>query len=276
MRETHKESIHRKVLAGIVLMTALALVILFSHIFIRGIENWHSGFLTDLPQDGGRAGGIYPVIYSTALILFCCMSFVIPLGLGCSVHLYLLHITKPKNSSIFLICSDVLASIPSIIFGLLGATLFCDILNLGYSILSGGLTLACMTLPLFIRLNDQIFKSIPKDWIKASYSLGISQWRFLFQIIIPKFLPQFTGALIISLGRALSETAALLFTSGYVLRTPESIFDSGRSLSIHIYELSMNLPGGDGPAAASALFLFGFLMLSTILAQSLNKKWTRL
>jgi phosphate transport system permease protein len=202
------------------------------------------------------------------------MSVVIPLGLGCAIYLYLNHHFNATSNSFFLMCSDVLASIPSIVYGLLGASLFCDILQLGYSILSGGLTLACMVLPLFIRLNHQILKSIPKAWIYASHTTGLSQWRFLFQIVFPKFSPQFSGIFILCLGRAMAETAALLFTSGYVLRTPESIFDSGRSLSVHIYELSMNLPGGDGPAAASALFLLLFLIASTSIAQLLAKKWT--
>lgn len=271
MKKHHKNLSHKSLVFLVTCLALFAFTSLFYQIINQGIQHWPSDFLTSLPKDGGRAGGIYPIILSSFLILVCCMVFAVPLGLGCAIHLYLQQHEKKLSRSFLLICSDLLASIPSIIYGLLGATLFCDILNLGYSILSGGLTLACMILPLFIRLNDQIFKNIPESWQQAAYNLGLSQWRFLFQIILPRFLPQISGALILCLGRALAETAALLFTSGYVLRTPVSIFDSGRSLSVHIYELAMNLPGGDGPAAASALFLFIILLSSTSLAQLLSK-----
>lgn len=270
-----EERLHPAALGMMIFVVVAIFMTVVYQIFLLGSEHWHIGFLTELPKDAGRSGGIYPVIISSGLILICCMATALPIGLGCSIYIYLNHLYQFNSNSWFLLCSDVLASIPSIIYGLLGASLFCDFFKLGYSILSGGLTLACMVLPLFIRLCHQILRDIPDAWIQASHTTCLSQWRFLFQIIFPKYFPQFSGAFILCLGRSLAETAALLFTSGYVLRTPESIFDSGRSLSVHIYELSMNLPGGDQPAAASALFLLAFLMISTSSAQILSKKWTQ-
>ena len=148
---------------------------------------------------------------------------------------------------------DVLAGVPSIVFGLFGNAFFCKTLHLGFSILSGGLTLACMVLPILIRATEEGFRSVPADLRPGAAALGLSRTSTLFRLLLPAAVPGLTVGLVLGIGRALAETAALIFTSGYVDRMPSSLTDSGRALSIHIYDLSMNVAGGSlAPGAPTA------------------------
>jgi phosphate transport system permease protein len=152
---------------------------------------------------------------------------------------------------------DVLGGVPSIVFGLFGNRFFCVELGMGFSILSGGLTLACMVLPLFVRAAEQALRACPMTYRQAATALDISRWGFIRRVLLPFALPGIAVGLILSAGRALAETAVLLFTAGYVTRWPETWLDSGRTLAVHIYDLAMNVAGGTAPAAATALVLLG-------------------
>ncbi|MFQ5742302.1 MAG: PstA family ABC transporter permease, partial [Acidobacteriota bacterium] len=156
---------------------------------------------------------------------------------------------------------DVLAGVPSIVFGLFGNVLFCQILGFGFSILSGGLTLACMVLPILIRSTEAGFRAVPDEYRHASAALGLSRCSTLFKVLLPVAVPGLLVGLVLGIGRAIAETAALIFTSGYVDRMPESLLDSGRSLSVHIFDLAMNVPGADAYAYASALVLVSALLV---------------
>ncbi|MDB5392116.1 MAG: phosphate transporter rane protein 2, PhoT family [Planctomycetaceae bacterium] len=218
-------------------------------------------FLTGAPERAGRSGGIGPILVSTGLILMVCMSMAIPFGLGTA--LLLSEFVAPQNrfGRIVRRSLDVLAGVPSIVFGLFGNAVFSQFLGLRFSILSGGLTLACMVLPLLIRSTEEALNAVCPTQRHAATALGFSRWATVFQIILPQATPGVVVGLVLGIGRALAETAALIFTSGYVDRMPRSVFDSGRSLSIHIYDLSMNVAGGNQNAYASALVLITVLAL---------------
>ena len=170
---------------------------------------------------------------------------------------------------------DVLAGVPSIVFGLFGNVFFSNILGFGFSILSGGLTLSCMVLPILIRTTEEGFRSLPQEYRLSAAALGLSKTTTLIQLLLPAALPSLVIGFILGLGRAIAETAALIFTSGYVDRMPESFLDSGRALSVHIYDLSMNVPGGDAAASATALVLVGFLLLMNSLSKWVSHHWAR-
>jgi phosphate transport system permease protein len=133
-------------------------------------------------------------------------------------------------------------------------------LGLGFSILSGGLTLACMALPIFVRTAAAGLRAVPQEWRRAAAALGLSQLTTLRQVVIPAATPALVAALLLAIGRSIAETAALLFTSGYVDRMPSSWLDSGRALSVHIHDLAMNVAGGESSAYASALVLVAILL----------------
>jgi phosphate transport system permease protein len=155
----------------------------------------------------------------------------------------------------------VLAGMPSIVFGLFGNALFSIWLGLGFSILSGGLTLACMVLPILIRTTEAGLRGVPPDWRMGAAALGLSRLAALWQVLLPAATSAIIAGLMLGIGRALAESAALIFTSGYVDRMPGSLLDSGRALAVHIFDLTMNVPGGEQAAYASALVLVGLLIV---------------
>ena len=169
---------------------------------------------------------------------------------------------------------DTLAAVPSIVFGLFGSAFFGLTLGLGFSIASGGLTLACMILPLLIRTTEQALRSVPSEYKRDAAALGLSQFTTLRRLVLPAAAPGLAAGLVLGMGRALSETAALLFTSGYVTRMPTGLGDSGRALSVHIYDLAMNVPGATHRAYGTALVLIAILLVLNTVAVSLLRRWT--
>lgn len=243
--------------AAVVGLSGWLLYDLLSH----GLGPLSMTFLTAEVEASGRAGGIAPILLSTLLILTVCLLSAVPLGLASAIWLSeYADLSRGLGRAVHH-SLDVLAGVPSIVFGLFGNAFFCVYLGLGFSILSGGLTLACMVLPIFIREAEEGLRAVPQSYRLSAAALGFSQTRTLFSILLPAALPGILVGLVLGVGRALAETAALIFTSGYVTRTPESLLDSGRSLSIHIYDLSMNVPGGEANAYASALVLVALLVV---------------
>ena len=229
-------------------------------------------FLFTLPRNAGRDGGLSSILVSTALILAVCMAASIPLGVGTAV---LLSEFAGEGAFARLVrrSLDVLAGIPSIVFGLFGNAFFSKVLGMGFSILSGGLTLACMVLPILIRAAEEGLQSAPREYRLGAAALGISRTSTLLHLLLPAAVPGLMVGFILGLGRAIAETAALIFTSGYVDRMPESLFDSGRALTVHIYDLSMNVPGGDRSASGAALVLIALLLVINSTAWALAARW---
>lgn len=241
----------------------------------HGMGQLSPQFLTSEPLKAGRAGGILPIVISTLLILLVALSVAVPLGLCSAV--WLSEFTRTRSAlSVFVGRSlDVLASVPSIVFGLFGNALFCNLLGLGYSILAGGLTLACMVLPILIRSLEAGLRAVPNEYRLAAAALGMSRTRTVLSILMPCAMPGLIVGLVLGTGRVLAETAALLFTSGYSSRMPRGVMDSGRALSVHIYDLSMNVPGGEPNAYASALVLVALLLVINAAATWATDRWLR-
>lgn len=208
--------------------------------------------ISALPRRAGRAGGISSILVATLLILLVCWSVVLPLGFGTAVALAGSRgrWTRWLRSSL-----DVLAGIPSIVLGLFGLLVFGDLLGWGFSLASGGMTLACMILPLVIRLADAALRSVPPGLHAQAAALGLSRSTTLRRLIVPAALPGLVAAIALGTARALSETAALVFTAGGSDRMPHALSDPGRTLAMHIYDLALNVAGGDASAAASAVLL---------------------
>lgn len=255
-----------------VLIGATFLCVL-SDLLIQGTPRLSWDFLTELPQDAGRSGGIAPIIVATALILLVAILTAAPLSLATAV--LLTEFIRPGQLfGRFIEHSlDVLASVPSIVFGLFGNAFFCIYLGMGFSILSGGLTLACMALPILIRTTMAGLRATPDDYRLSAAALGMSRSAALWYLLLPSASPALIAGLILAIGRAGAETAALIFTSGYVDRMPDSLLDSGRALSVHIYDLTMNVAGGDTNAHASALILILILLSLNGIAMNLTHRW---
>ncbi len=250
-------------------MLALRGVILFIYLAIlfdiarAGIGALDLNYLTASPEMSGRAGGVFPIIISTILVLAISVIVALPISLGAA--LFITEILPPNSgwTRLFRASMLVLACVPSIAFGFFGAVFFGETLGLGISLMTGGLTLATMIIPVCAFALEETFRLLPAGYRFGAMALGASRSRFIFQVLLPLSLPQILSVLLLGMGRALAETAALLFTSGYSDRMPGSLLDPGRVLSVHIYDLAMNIPGGSRMAAAAALLLVGlFLCLS--------------
>lgn len=256
----------RERLAPVVLWASAALVVgtlalVLGHLVVGGAGALSWEFLSAPPSDAGRSGGIGTVLVSTLLILGVCMVTVTPIGVGAAGLLAELAVGRERFGKLVRGSLDALSAVPSIVFGLFGNALFCHALGMGFSILSGGLTLACMVLPILARTTEQALRSVPREGRLAAAALGLSRTTTLRSIVLPVAAPGIAVGLVLGIGRALAETAALIFTSGYVTRMPTSLLDSGRALSVHVYDLSMNVPGGNRNAYASALVLVALLLL---------------
>jgi phosphate transport system permease protein len=255
--------------AGVALTFGWILFDLLRH----GLGRLSWEFLTAAPLDAGRAGGIGPIIVSTLAILAVCLVTSVPLGLGSAAYLAELTRRGGRLGRWVRRALDLLAAVPSIVFGLFGSVFFGQVLGLGFSILSGGLTLACMVLPILVRATESGFRSAPDDLRQGAAALGLSRTATLRHLLLPAALPGLVVGLVLGIGRALAETAALLFTSGYVSRMPSSLLDSGRALSVHIYDLAMNVPGGEDNAYATALVLILLLIVINGTASWATETW---
>lgn len=245
---------------GAALLVAGAFVWLLADLLLHGAGQISWTFLTAAPESAGRGGGIGPILVSTLLILAVAMAAAVPLGLAAAIWLSEFIASGSRPAAAVSLSLDILAGVPSIVFGLFGNAFFSVFLGMGFSILSGGLTLACMVLPIFIRTAEAGLRAVPAEWRLGAAALGLSRSAALVHILLPAAAPALVAGLMLGIGRAMAETAALVFTSGYVDRMPSSLLDSGRALAVHIYDLSMNVPGGDAHAYASALVLIALLI----------------
>jgi len=257
--------------AGLVTMVFLWLL---GDLLWHGFSHISWTFLVSTPQNAGRSGGIGPILVSTGLIVAVCMTVAFPIGLGTAIFLAEYAREDHPIGRFLRGALDVLAGVPSIVFGLFGNALFCHALGLGFSIASGGLTLACMVLPILIRTTEEGFRAIPAEQRLSAAALGLSRQTTVCAVLLPAAIPGVLVGSILGLGRAFAETAALIFTSGYVDRMPESLLDSGRAISVHIYDLAMNVAGGNPNAYATAVVLVGFLFMINFFTSWIAERWT--
>lgn len=267
----------RDTLFGVVMVSAAALVMLtlawvLYDIVRQGVDMWSASYLLDEPANAGRSGGIAPILVATLAILAVALAVALPLGVATAV--WLVEFSGVQAGRVRL-ALDALAGVPSIVFGLFGSAFFGVFLGLGFSILSGGLTLACMVLPLLIRTTEAGLAALPNDWRRGGAALGMSRTSLVVHVLLPAAAPAIAAGTMLGVGRATAETAALIFTSGYVDRMPGSLFDSGRSLAVHIYDLSMNVAGGDRAAYAAAGVLVVLIVSINLLATALGERWSR-
>lgn len=244
---------------------------LVGDVVIQGMPGLNFEFLTGQPEDFGTEGGILPMIVSTMLVLIVALAVAVPLSIATA--LYLSEFSRGSWTS-FVVERGliILASVPSIVFGLVGYAVFCIYLKMGYSILSGGLTVACMILPIMIRALQAGLKTVPDDYRQASAALAMSKTTTVIKILLPSAAPGLIVGLVLGIGRVLAETAALLYTSGSIDKTPGSLFDSGRTLSIHIYKLSQTISAGEPNAYATALVLLIMLLSINLIAITITDR----
>ena len=228
---------------GILGLSGLVIaIILFALIFfvtVRGFRviNWE--FLTAAPKDGMTAGGIFPAIVGTFYLTLLAIAAALPVGVITAIYLNEYADRTSRLVQLSRKAINALAGIPSVVFGLFGLALFVNFLHFGVSILSGGLTLAIMILPVIIRSSEEALSAVPFSFREASLALGASKWYTIRRAVLPTALPGiFTGA-ILGIGRVAGETAPIMFTAAtfFTGRLPSSIRDEVMALPYHIYGL---------------------------------------
>jgi phosphate transport system permease protein len=249
------------VLGGATVLTLMILVFIIVFILEKGLPVINLKFLTSNPEDMGRAGGIFPTLIGTILLPLLAIIIATPLGIFTSV--YLSEYTKEnKATRIIRFGTDCLAGIPSIIFGLFGYIFFVITLGFGWSILSGGLTLAVMILPTIIRTSEEAIRAVPKSYREVSFSLGATSWQTVKKVILPNALPGIVTGIMLSIGRSIGETAAVIFTAGSSLRIPESLFDSTRTMAVHFYILAREGISAENAYGTAATLIIAVLMVN--------------
>ncbi len=267
-RYTQVLAISLLVLLTIFTLAILVFIILF--VFSKGLPYISFDFLLSNPMDMGKAGGIFPTLIGTVILPVFAITIATPLGVGTAI--YLTEYTRESRiTKIIRFGADCLAGIPSIIFGLFGFIFFVTTLGMGWSIISGSLTLAFMILPTIIRTSEEAIKAVPYSYREVGFSLGATLWQTVRKIVLPNALPGIVTGIMLSIGRSIGETAAVIFTAGSSLRLPGSIFDSIRTMSVHFYILAREGISNQNAYATATVLIISILLINLVSYWVMNR-----
>jgi phosphate transport system permease protein len=267
-----------RAMTGIMALSALFLVIVLSGvIFIilsAGLPALSWTFLTTASSVTDVGGGIGPQVFVSMYVLVLSLLLVTPIGVGAAIYLAEYARPGPFTNAIRF-STEALASVPSVVFGVFGAIVFLTIMNFGFSVLSGALTLALLNLPLMVRITEDSIRAVPKYYREASLALGGSRWETIRKAVLPSALPGIITALVLTGGRIIGETAPLILTTGTTI-SPNAQYSlnplqTGETLAVHIWVLKIvGVPGlkdaqrvADGSAAVLLLIV---LLINLVMA----------
>lgn len=254
-------------------MGVMALIVL--QVLSEGLPIFSPRFFLDSPRSMGREGGILSTIIGTIALTVVAIVVATPLGVGTAIFLGE-YTREGRISRVIRFGIGCLAGVPSIIFGLFGFVFFVIYLNMGWSILSGGLALAAMILPTIICTAEEALKAIPYSFREVSYSLGGTKWQTVTRAILPNAMPGIFTGIILGVCRSIEETAVVILTAGSSLIIPTSLFSPVRTMSVHFYILaregiSMEMAYGTG-AALILLVLFVNIVANWRLNRYIRKR----
>jgi phosphate transport system permease protein len=265
-----EEKIAKFCLWLVAIITLVVLINIVIHILINGVSALSLSFFTEEPRRMGKEGGIFSVIIGTLYLTFAGIILATPIGVGSAIYLTE-YVKEGRLVRLIRFGTEALAAIPSIIFGLFGFVLFVITLGMGWSILSGGLTLAFMILPTIIRAAEEAIKTVPNSYREGSLALGTTKWYTIRKVVLPSALPGIATGIILGIGRAIGETAAVILTAGSSLGLPISVMDSTRTLAVHLYILASEGLSMEN-AYASATVLIFLILIINFLANKLMSK----
>ncbi|MCM8813215.1 MAG: phosphate ABC transporter permease PstA [Candidatus Omnitrophica bacterium] len=231
-------------LANLLIVVPVGLIIVI--IVAKGFPALTWEFISQMPRQGMRAGGIFPAIIGTIYLVGGAILFALPIGVLAAIYLCE-YATHSRMSRVVKLAIVNLAGVPSVVYGLFGLALFVVFCKFGVSILSGALTLGIMILPIIITASREALESVPPAFREVSLSLGASKWQTIRNIVLPNAIPGILTGAILGLGRASGETAPILFTVAafYLPRLPSSVFDQVMALPYHLYVISTQVPNVD-------------------------------
>lgn len=253
-------------------ITFAVLVFLVVFILAKGVGHLKPGlFVWKYTSDNVS---LIPAAVNTVIMVVLTLLIAVPIGVFSAIFLVEYAGRETRFVKIIRMTAETLSGIPSIVYGLFGLMFFATALKWGISILSGSLTMVIMILPLIMRTTEEALKAVPDTYREASFGLGAGKLRTIFKIVLPAAVPGILAGIILSTGRIVGETAALIFTAGTVAQIPSSLMGSGRTLALHMYVLSSEaLHMNEAYATAVVLLLLVLLIngVSGVIAGKLMK-----
>ena len=259
-----------------VLLTGFLVVFLISYVFIKGIPNLSIEFLTTKPSYITEKIGILPDILNTIYIILATLVVVLPLGVGAAIYLTE-YASNKKVVGLIEYAAETLSGIPSIIYGLVGMLFFCQFMGMKTSLLAGALTLVIMNLPTIMRTTQESLKTVPQSYREGAFGLGAGKWRVVRTVVLPGCVDGVITGCILSVGRILGESAALLFTAGFahaVNGLKEGLVSPGATLTVALYVYAKE-QGEFGVAFAIAAILMMLTVLINLAATIVGKYFTK-
>lgn len=275
--EGAKQKIGFGVLLGATLFVVIPVLAIIVLVLAKGWSALSFEFLFAMPRDGMRAGGIFPAIVGTFVLVLASIAFALPIGVMAAV--YLTEYAKDNLLTRVINLAIInLAGVSSVVFGLFGLSLFVVFLRFGVSIVSGALTLGIMTLPVIITTTREALRAVPKSYREVSLSLGASRWQTIRHSVLPFATPGILTGAILSIGRVAGETAPILFTVAafYLPKLPHSFGDQVMALPYHLYIVTTQIPGvPDNVRYGTALVLVGLVLIFNLIAARLRSRIRR-
>ena len=259
--------------AGII--AVLVLLFIIGYVLTKGLSVISPAFLFTAPEGGlSGEGGISSCIVATLWLIAVTMAILTPLGIGAAIYL---AEYAPDNRFTHLIrySVELLAGVPSIVFGLFGFAIFVLALHFNYSILAGALTLVCLLLPFLVRSVEEAIRAVPRSQREAALALGATKWQTVVHVIMPAALPGIVTGVILCVGGAVAESACLYVTMGGSAGMPTSFLSGGRTLAVHVFYLAMETNALDKALATGAVLMILILVINFItrwLSQRLQAK----
>ena len=255
-----------------VALTVSALVLIVGYILIKGVP-YLTPSLFSFNYTSENVS-LFPAMVNTITMTILSLLIAAPLGIFSAI--YLVEYAKRGNKLVAVVrtTAETLSGIPSIVYGLFGYLLFVVTLGFGYSMLAGALTLSIMILPVIMRTTEEALKSIPDTYREGSFGLGAGKLRTVFKIVLPSATPGILAGIVLSVGRIVGETAALIYTAGTVAQIPDSLLSSGRTMSIHMYALwkeGFNANQSYATAVVLLAIVIGLNAFSAFIAKKITK-----
>ena len=251
-------------------ITTLVLLAIIAYVVINGLPHISLDFIFGWPQGVNAEGGIWPTIVSTIYVTALAMLICTPVAVLAAVYLAE-YAKQGKIVDIIRYAADALASVPSIVMGLFGYALFVEAMGLGLSMVSAALALALLMLPIVMRTTEEAIRAVPRYIRWGAYGLGATKWQVVSKIVLPSAFGRIATGIVLAIGRAIGETAVVLYTMGQAINLPISPFDSGRPMTVHLYLLA-----NDGinmnAAYGTALLLMAIILAFNLFARYLSRK----
>ena len=253
--------------AGIV--TAAVLAIIIGFVAVNGLPVMSLDFIFGWPEGVNAEGGIFPTIVSTLYVTALAMLICTPIAVLAAV--YLAEYAKQGRLVTFIrYAADTLSSVPSIVMGLFGYAMFVEAMGLGLSMLSAALALALMMLPIVMRTTEEAIRAVPRYIRWGAYGLGATKWQVVSKIVLPSAFPRIATGIVLAIGRAIGETAVVLYTMGQAINLPLTPLDSGRPMTIHLYQLAnegINMQAAYGTALLLMVMILAFNLFARYISR---------